>query len=193
MNILSLPPLVIIETPQLIIRMPVIKDSANILAYYNRNIKHLKPFEPLRPPDFYTISYWKKHIKSSRKEYKTCKSMHLLIYKKDNEKLIGMLNFTAFERGTIQSCRVGYSVDKEHCNQGFMKEALEAGIKHVFDRCNLHRVQSAYLPHNTASEKVLSAVGFQKEGIARSYLLIDGRWQDHIIASVINPYWKPSR
>jgi len=32
-----------------------------------------------------------------------------------------------------------------------------------------------------ASIKVLKVMGFQKEGLARGYLKINGKWEDHVI------------
>jgi len=29
------------------------------------------------------------------------------------------------------------------------------------------------------------------EGYARDYLLINGKWEDHILTSLVNPHWKP--
>jgi len=42
------------------------------------------------------------------------------------------------------------------------------------------------MPHNAASERVLFKLGFEKEGIARKYLKIAGKWEDHILTSKIN-------
>jgi ribosomal-protein-alanine N-acetyltransferase len=32
----------------------------------------------------------------------------------------------------------------------------------------------------------LGRLGFEKEGLARKYLKIDGRWEDHLLTSLIN-------
>lgn len=49
-----------------------------------------------------------------------------------------------------------------------------------------------YMPHNQRSGNLLRRLGFVVEGYARDYLLINGRWEDHIQTSLINPNWKPS-
>ena len=36
-------------------------------------------------------------------------------------------------------------------------------------------------------------LGFVVEGYARDYLLIDDRWQDQILTSLINPDWHPAQ
>jgi len=45
---------------------------------------------------------------------------------------------------------------------------------------------AGYLPHNERSGKLLDRLGFEKEGLARKYLKINGRWEDHLLTSLIN-------
>ena len=68
-----------------------------------------------------------------------------------------------------------------------MFEILQAAIDHVFSEYNLHRIMANYIPSNIRSEKLLDKLGFQKEGLAKSYLKIAGSWQDHVLTSKINP------
>ena len=42
-----------------------------------------------------------------------------------------------------------------------------------------------YMPHNSRSAALLFRLGFEKEGVARSYLKIAGKWQDHVLTSKI--------
>jgi ribosomal-protein-alanine N-acetyltransferase len=37
------------------------------------------------------------------------------------------------------------------------------------------------LPENTASRGVLEKSGFKYEGVAQSYLQINGRWRNHVL------------
>jgi ribosomal-protein-alanine N-acetyltransferase len=43
------------------------------------------------------------------------------------------------------------------------------------------------MPANTRSARLLEKLGFEKEGFARRYLYINGRWEDHVLTSLINP------
>jgi ribosomal-protein-alanine N-acetyltransferase len=56
----------------------------------------------------------------------------------------------------------------------------------MFDDLGLHRIMAGYLPHNKRSGKLLDRLGFEKEGLARKYLKINGRWEDHLLTSLIN-------
>lgn len=70
-----------------------------------------------------------------------------------------------------------------------MRRALTAVTEWMFIDKHFHRIMAAYMPHNNKSGSVLTAVGFEHEGLAKDYLLINGQWQDHILTSLINPNW----
>ncbi len=70
-----------------------------------------------------------------------------------------------------------------------MVEAVLAAVRFAFERLRLHRVMANYMPHNQRSGAVLRSAGFTVEGYARDYLLIDGRWQDHVLTAISNPKW----
>ena len=52
--------------------------------------------------------------------------------------VIGFINFDNVVRGCFQSCTLGYALDLEHQGRGYMNEALQIGIEHVFSKYNLH-------------------------------------------------------
>jgi ribosomal-protein-alanine N-acetyltransferase len=68
-----------------------------------------------------------------------------------------------------------------------MREALLKANAYVFDSLGLHRIMANYMPSNERSAHVLDRLGFTREGLAKDYLKIDGRWEDHILTSLINP------
>ena len=50
-----------------------------------------------------------------------------------------------------------------------MTAAVRAVVPFVFDSLELHRLEAACLPSNTASIKLLEKTGFKREGLARRY------------------------
>ncbi|MDZ7185229.1 hypothetical protein U4005_19255, partial [Escherichia coli] len=50
-----------------------------------------------------------------------------------------------------------------------------------------------YMPHNKRSGDLLARLGFEKEGYAKDYLLIDGQWRDHVLTALTTPDWTPGR
>ena len=71
-----------------------------------------------------------------------------------------------------------------------MTEAGRLLIHYAFEELNLHRIMASYIPHNQRSANVLKRLGFEIEGTAREYLFINGKWQDHVMTSLINPQWR---
>ena len=42
------------------------------------------------------------------------------------------------------------------------------------------------MPHNSASLRVVEKLGFYHEGLAKKYLKINDRWEDHIHMVLLN-------
>jgi ribosomal-protein-alanine N-acetyltransferase len=66
-----------------------------------------------------------------------------------------------------------------------MREAIETLVHHAFTRMDLSRVEAACLPENAASIGLLEKTGFKYEGVAQSYLQIDGRWRTHVLYAAL--------
>ena len=68
-----------------------------------------------------------------------------------------------------------------------MYEILTGGIDYLFNVVGLHRIMANYIPGNKRSASLLMRIGFEYEGLAKSYLKIAGQWQDHILTAKLNP------
>ena len=179
-----------IKTDRCILRLPKNGEGALTLAFYNENKEHFSPWDPKKPADFYTTEFWEKKITDALGEFEENKSLRLNVYLDDNETLVGKLNFTGFERGPFQCCRLGYQISKKFEGKGYMTESLKAAIDYLFNELNFHRIEANYIVNNEKSGRLLKRLGFVEHGIAKEYLLIDGRWQDHVLTSITNNNWK---
>ena len=112
-----------------------------------------------------------------------------LVFRAEDEALIGGLSLSNMRRGVAQSANLGYWVGAPHARQGYMTEALRTGLGYAFDQLKLHRLEAACLPSNEASRRLLAKLGFTEEGRARAYLRINGRWQDHLIYALLAEDW----
>ena len=177
-----------LKSSRLILRHGQPKDISAILAYYRDNQEHLAPFEPLKPSAFYTRSYWEESLNERLLDAQEGRSLRLFIFLREQpDVLIGTVNFNNYVRGVFQSCTLGYSLSEKAQGHGYMNEALQLGIRHVFEAVKLHRIGANYLPHNQRSANLLKRLGFSVDGYARDYLYIAGQWQDHILTSLVNP------
>jgi ribosomal-protein-alanine N-acetyltransferase len=174
--------------------MGTYRDVAAIVQYYRINRKFLAPFEPERSDEFYSEYYWQMQVQRNRSEFEFSQSLRLFLFEPSTaETVIGAVNFNQCFRGVLQSCILGYSLAEAKQGQGLMQEALEAAIQFMFVDLNYHRIMANYMPHNQRSGRLLRRLGFVVEGYARDYLLIAGRWEDHILTSRINERWNPGR
>src|SRR5262249_56573051 len=100
--------------------------------------------------------------------------------------LVGGLTLCNVRRGVTQSCTLGYWIGAKYAQQGYMKAAVRAVVPFVFDSLELHRLEAACLPSNTASIKLFDRTGFKRERLARRYLRINGVWQDHLLYALLD-------
>ena len=178
-----------IETSRCTLRAPKLDDIEKTIRFYELNREHLAPWDPAVPEGFYTPAYWKQKFEEAQSEFKD-KSMRLHLFLKDGT-LIGMTNFTNFERGPFQNCRLGYKIGKQYEGKGYMFEALQAAIQIIFEKdLNFHRIEANYIPSNHRSAKLLKRLGFTEHGIAERYLHINGQWMPHVLTSLVNKAWE---
>jgi len=174
-------------TGRLLLKRPAAGDSARFLAYRERNRAHLEPWEPRRTGQFYTLQAVEEQLGRMERLVEEESALFWLLQFPDSDEVVGECGFTNIVRGPFQACHLGFSLDSRHTGKGLMHEALTAAITHMFEAHGLHRIMANYQPSNTSSEKLLHRLGFEREGLARKYLKINGRWADHVLTSLINP------
>jgi ribosomal-protein-alanine N-acetyltransferase len=181
----------IITSDRLLLKMASQDNIRPILKYFTENKTYLTPFYPTWADNFFTEEYWQYQVEGHLWEFINGHSLKLFIYPQKNiTGVIGTVNFSNFVRGAAHFCFVGYSLAENEQGKGYMTEALKAANQYVFQELNLHRIMANYMPHNQRSGDVLKRLGFVVEGYARDYLLINGKWQDHILTSLTNPHWQ---
>jgi ribosomal-protein-alanine N-acetyltransferase len=180
----------LIATERLVVRPALQDDVPEIVKYYQDNRTFLAPFEPTRPDNFFTPGFWQEQVDKNLIEFNYSQALRFFLFKKNSRTIIGTANFTQFIYGAAESCVLGYNLAKIEQGKGYMSEALQATIQYLFEGLNLHRVTANYMPHNRRSGNLLRRLGFVVEGYARDYLLIDGKWEDHVLTSLTNPVWK---
>lgn len=158
-----------------------------MLDFYLRNREHLRPWEPVRDESFYTLDHWRQRLRDGYSQYFDGSAVQLVALDPEGERVIATCNFTHIMMGMFKACHLGYAIDKEHEGQGLMQEVVGAGIEYLFNELGLHRIMASYMPANLRSGALLERLGFEREGYARDYLMINGRWEDHVLTALINP------
>lgn len=163
------------------------EEAPLIHAYYLENRSHLEPWEPEREGSFYQLNSWRMRVKQSLNLFIQGRALRFAILDPERKEMLGSFSFTQFARGPMQHCTMGYSVGSIHQGSGIMFEAGQSAIDYVFSELDMHRIMANYLPRNMRSEKLLMRWGFEREGLAKSYLKINGQWEDHVLTAKINP------
>ena len=180
-------PICVIETQRLNISLLKPEEFLLLEQYLVRNKSHLAQWEPDRAPSYYSEAEIIIRIKSALLAFKQQSAFHFVLLNKSNDKILGLCNFANAVRGPLQACHLGYAICHEHQGQGLMQECLLATTSYMFSTLRFHRIIANYIPGNKRSQKTLNAVGFEREGYAKSYLKIAGKWQDHVLTALINP------
>jgi [ribosomal protein S5]-alanine N-acetyltransferase len=161
-------------------------DAADLLRLELQNRDFFQTYTPLRSDDFYTLEGQLERIKKSIEMQERDERYSFGIYLLETGELIGNVTLSEVVRGPMQSCWIGYYLDKNHNGKGYMAEAVRLVVDYAFRELQLHRIEAGVMPHNIASIKVLEKAGFHREGIARKSVKINGRWEDHVVLAIVN-------
>ena len=184
----------VLQTPRLTLRVPLVEDADAIAAFVSLNREHFRPSEPERQDSYFTPSFWVAELStlSARVLREELVSFILLPRSAPSQEVIGHCTLSGIVRGPFQAAYLGYGLAHVHVSQGLMFEALQSMLHFSFESLNLHRIMANYVPTNERSARLLSRLGFQREGYAPAYLRLDGRWQDHILTALTNDKWRPA-
>jgi [ribosomal protein S5]-alanine N-acetyltransferase len=169
------------------IKLAAEEDAVFLSDYYLDNAAHLKAWERTTEKGFHDVDEWKPRLKLRRKEQEEGRSAYFIAYGEEPRKIIGSCSLTGITQGAFMACFMGYSVAKSCEGQGVMTKLCQHAIAYAFTELQLNRIMANYMPSNARSEKLLTNLGFVKEGFAKKYLFINGRWEDHIMTSLLNP------
>jgi ribosomal-protein-alanine N-acetyltransferase len=183
----------VLETGRLLLRVPGPKDAPGLLAYALENRDHLAPWEPERQEAYFTLPFWRGEARTARRESQEGKALRLAAFLKGDPRaaVAGTINLRHVVRGALHGAVLSYSLDRGLVGRGLMTEALRGVVDHAFGPMGLHRLEAAYVPENARSAAVLRRLGFGPVGYAPDYLLIAGRWRDHVLTALVHPSWRP--
>jgi ribosomal-protein-alanine N-acetyltransferase len=111
---------------------------------------------------------------------------------KDDGRMLGVCGcfWVAEPHRTME---LGYWVAEPYWGRGIATEASRAVVDWTFLHFEPMRLQGRVIVGNTASERVLEKLGFQREGTLRSSLLRRGNFEDVIMFSLLKSEWRASR
>lgn len=170
-----------IPTERMVLRQPVHADFRAWSNLRRDSAGFLKPWEPSWSDDHLSRRAFTNRVYWSQRALASGQALPLFLLRRSDDSLLGAITLDNIRRGPAQVGTLGYWIGEPFARQGYMREAILALTHHAFAELGLSRVEAACLPENAASRGVLEACGFKYEGVAQSYLQINGRWRNHVL------------
>jgi [ribosomal protein S5]-alanine N-acetyltransferase len=186
------PPPFRLTGPRVLLRTPERRDWQSWVELRGASRGFLTPWEPSWSPDALTRRAFNRRLVRYAADWRTDLGYSFLLFRLEDDALLGGIGLSNVRRGVAETSSLGYWIGERYARKGYMTEGLQLALVFAFQRARLHRVEAACLPHNEASKSLLRHGGFHEEGYARSYLCIDGRWQDHVLFALLRDDWSPA-
>ena len=159
-------------------------DAWSQLRAASRDFLH--PWEPTWAPDDLSRASFRARLRRYEDDILSDRSYPFFVFRDGDEALVGGATLSRVQRGVAQSCTLGYWIGAPYRRRGFTLAATNALIGFAFGSLGLHRMEAACVPENNASRALLAKAGFLHEGLARSYLKINGPWRVHLLFGLVS-------
>ncbi|EBA18562.1 ribosomal-protein-alanine acetyltransferase, putative [Roseobacter sp. SK209-2-6] len=174
-----------LETERLTLRLPVHSDFQQWSALRLASQPFLTPWEPAWAADHLGRKSFTNRVYWARRSMTGGTALPLFLIRRADQVLVGAITLDNIRRGPAQAGTLGYWTGQPFVRQGYMREAIGSIVHHAFTQMDLSRIEAACLPENAPSRGLLEKSGFKYEGVAQSYLQIDGRWRTHVLYAAL--------
>ena len=171
------------STPAIELRALTLEDYPAWYAGYSKRLPSQRPHDEGRIDiahasiDTYAamIRY---HSHQAPKEY------ILGIFSAETNEHLGMVSINILDT-ELKWAEIGYQIHNHQWRKGYGYAALQAVIK-LMPELGIRRLEAYTYEDNQASRSLLAKVGFELEGIRRSFLYENGVWNDQHVYVYIN-------
>jgi ribosomal-protein-serine acetyltransferase len=103
--------------------------------------------------------------------------------------IAGVIGFSGvdWEHGNTS---LGYWIGAENEGEGLMTESVRALVDHAIQVWGLNRVEIRAAVDNGRSRAIPERLGFREEGTLREAQLVDGRFLDNVVYSMLAADWR---
>jgi ribosomal-protein-alanine N-acetyltransferase len=176
------PPLTL-RTARLLLRPLREADRDQFVQLWRNSESFFAPWMPKRPADTTLEMNFARWLESTEEGIESGTQFRFAAL--FGGTLVGFFHLFQVERGVFQCATASWMISVDYAQKGLGTEGLAAMLDFAFGPpmrgLALHRVQANIIPTNTASIRLAEKTGFRREGLAKRYLEIAGRWQDHFM------------
>lgn len=163
------------------------EDVHQSLRLQTDNRTFFEKYAVSREETFYTLKGQANLIAQKQLDAQKDEGYYFGIFTNTDDVLIGTIQLFHVNRGSLHKATMGYLLDKEHNGKGYTTEAVNLVVQYAFGDLDLHCIEAGAMPHNAGSLRVLEKSGFQQAGLARKNVMIAGKWEEHIMLSIMKP------
>ncbi|WNS41673.1 GNAT family protein [Paenibacillus sp. MMS20-IR301] len=107
--------------------------------------------------------------------------------------VIGSCGFNYWQLQGAYRGEIGFELSPAAVRQGYMREALELILDFGFGTMGLNRIEALCHPDNFRAGKLVTGLGFKKEGLLREYLHTSSGYQDAVMYALLRGEQLPRR
>lgn len=178
--------MVYLESERCMLRTLTEEDVESVTELVSRNKKYWSIHEPLHNAEYYTKKFQLKRILESVKQMGMSREYSFGVFLKETDILIGHISIYSIKRLPFSSAFIGYSLDERFIGKGIATEIVNRLTHFGFEDLLLHRIEAYVSPENIGSCRVLEKAGYDREGLLRQLLYINGKWVDHYLYAFID-------
>lgn len=134
---------------------------------------------------YLTKTEYQKYLAAITSEWKKDQVYQFGIFLKNSKELIGLIKVSGVQRGLFQNGYIGYRIFNLYWQNQFGSEAVSAFAPWFLANSGLHRLEAGISIDNKSSLNMIKKTPFNKEGLSKKRLFVNGRWTDHWIFSFI--------
>ena len=170
-----------IETERLTLRPPMHGDFRSWAVLRHNSADFLIPWEPTWSPDHLNRKSFTNRVYWAQRSINAGTALPLFLIRREDDAVLGAITLDNIRRGPSQAGTTGYWIGATYARNGYMREAIQGVVHYAFNTLDLSRIEAGCLPENTPSRRLLEQCGYKYEGVAQSYLQINGRWRNHVL------------
>lgn len=168
------------ETDRLVLRILDEFHGQEVLEFYSKNKRVFGKYDGIKPNNYYTKRYQEEVL---RLEYQAAihgQGVRFYVFLKAEPKtLIGTVSLQNILGLPYESGIIGYRFDADYHGLGYATEATARLVRIGFEELQLKRITAYVQSENVPSVCLLERIGFEKEGIAKSFAKIGNCRKDH--------------
>jgi ribosomal-protein-serine acetyltransferase len=159
--------------------------SKALIQAINNNREHLSPFMPW-VPNMQTEIDSENYITNCELLSSLGKEVSFVILL--NEELVGRIGLHHLDQAN-KKASIGYWLTKNAEGKGIILKSCKKLISYGFEKLQLQRIEIKAAVENSRSQQIPQKLHFKKEGILRQAELINNKFHDLILFSMLKDEW----